>query len=263
MPTEPVRADSRETGVVAVIPSRMSSTRFPGKPLASETGKPMVQHVYERAAAAQSVSRVLVATSDEEIIQAVQAFQGEAVLTSPEHPNGTSRLAEVAESLPCEIMVNVQGDEPMIDPEAIDLAVKALQQDPGISMSTVACPFAEHEDLDDPNLVKVVTDQNGRALLFSRERITPDRPGAEAGESGEMRHVGLYAYRPAFLQTFAALAPTPMELSERLEQLRALEHGHGIAVARAPWAHHGIDTPEQYAAFVESYRNLNEAQEPR
>jgi 3-deoxy-manno-octulosonate cytidylyltransferase (CMP-KDO synthetase) len=191
-----------------------------------------------------------VATSDPEITRAVEGFGGEAVMTSPDHPNGTSRVAEVAKSIPCIIVVNVQGDEPMIDPEVIDLAVEALQGDPSAPMATVACPFAEDEDPDDPNLVKVVRDRFGRALAFSRARISPDREGAREGESGELRHVGLYAYRREFLETFASLAQTALEKSECLEQLRALENGHPILVAPCAWAHHGIDTPEQYAAFV-------------
>lgn len=257
MHTESGTDDPRNSDVVAVIPSRMASTRFPGKPLADATGKPMVQHVYERALAAESIDRVLVATSDEAIIDAVRAFGGEAVLTAADHPNGTSRIAEVITNLPCAIVVNVQGDEPMIDPEAIDLVVDALKRDPDVPMATVACPFTADEAPDDPNLVKVVYDGDRRAIDFSRMRLLPERPGAKPEESTELRHVGLYAYRPEFLQTFAGLAPTPREQSERLEQLRALEHGFGIAVAEVAGAHHGIDTPEQYDAFVKHVQKMH------
>ena len=241
--------------VVAVIPARMASTRFPGKPLASETGKPMIQHVCERAAKATRVDRILVATDDQRIIDAVEGFGGEAVRTDAEHPNGTSRIAEVAAGLDCAIVVNVQGDEPMIDPETIDLAVQALLEDEAVQMATVACTFAAEEDPDDPNLVKVVHDARGRATNFSRTTIS------EAGSNGnspQLRHVGLYAYRKAFLPVFAGLPSTQRESTERLEQLRALDHGYPIAVAHCPPAHHGIDTPEQYARFVKEMNELSD-----
>ncbi len=241
--------------VVAVIPARMASTRFPGKPLADETGKPMIQHVCEQAAKATLVDRVLVATDDQRILDAVERFGGEAVLTDAEHPNGTSRIAEVAEGLDCSIVVNVQGDEPLIDPHTIDLAVRALLEDQDLQMSTVACAFASDEDPGDPNLVKVVHDAAGRATNFSRRAL----PEANTnGNSPQLRHVGLYAYRKAFLPLFAGLPSTERESAERLEQLRALEHGHLIAVAQCPQAHHGIDTPEQYARFVEEMNELSD-----
>lgn len=249
-PTSP-----QPTPVVAVIPARMASTRFPGKPLADQTGKPMIQHVCERAALAGLVDRVLVATDDRRIIDAVRAFGGEAVLTDTEHPNGTSRIAEVAEGLDCAIVVNVQGDEPMIDPDTIDLAVRALLDDDEVPMSTVACHFGPEEDPGDPNLVKVVHDDCGRAVDFSR---TPLAAADRDGNSPQLRHVGLYAYRREFLPVFAALPGTEREAAERLEQLRALDHGHPIAVAHCPPAHHGIDTPEQYARFVKEFRELSD-----
>ena len=235
-------------GVVAVIPARMASTRFPGKPLACETGKPMIQHVHEQATRATLVDRVVVATDDQAIHDAVIDFGGEALMTSPKHPNGTSRIAEAIEGIPCSIVVNVQGDEPMIDPATIDLAIRTLMADADAPMATVACPFAVDEDPSDPNLVKAVRGANGRALTFSRQPI--DQAGLE-GNSEEHRHVGLYAYERHFLPVFAALSPTRLEQLERLEQLRALERGHSIALSICPWAHHGIDTPEQYASFVE------------
>ncbi|MEE2681585.1 MAG: 3-deoxy-manno-octulosonate cytidylyltransferase [Planctomycetota bacterium] len=241
--------------VVAVIPARMASTRFPGKPLACETGRPMIQHVCERAARATLVDRVLVATDDQRIIDAVRAFGGEAILTRSDHPNGTSRIAEVAGGLDCAIVVNVQGDEPMIDPDTIDLAVRALLESEEVPMSTVACAFGPEEDPGDPNLVKVVHDATGRAVDFSRS------PLAEAGSDGNsplLRHVGLYAYRREFLPVFAGLASTEREVAERLEQLRALDHGHPIAVTPCPRAHHGIDTPEQYARFVREFNELSD-----
>ena len=236
--------------IVAIIPTRMGSTRFPGKPLADATGRPMVQHVCEQAEAASTIDRVIVATDDQRILQAVEAFGGFAVMTDPEHPNGTSRIAEVARGLDARILVNVQGDEPMIDPEAIDAVVRALDGDPGAGMATVACPFADGEDPEDPNLVKAFPGSGGRAGAFSRATSPNPSLGHDAS-TPPLRHLGLYAYRPDYLQQFAALTPTPLELSERLEQLRALEHGHPIAMTEVAWAHHGIDTPEQYRAFVD------------
>jgi 3-deoxy-manno-octulosonate cytidylyltransferase (CMP-KDO synthetase) len=254
---EPVGTPPRSgsTATIAVIPTRMGSTRFPGKPLADATGKPMVQHVHEQAAAARRIDRVIIATDDERIMEAVASFGGTAIMTAPEHPNGTSRIAEVARGLDCGMIVNVQGDEPMIDPGTIDAVIEALEGDPDAGMATVACPFGADEDPKDPNLVKAFLDGTGRASAFSRG-LVPD-PGLGPVSEGipPLRHLGLYAYRPDFLQRFAELPATPLELAERLEQLRALEHGHPIAIREVPWAHHGIDTPEQYAAFVKSWRS--------
>ena len=251
-----MNADPSHPGrVVAVIPARMGSTRFPGKPLAAETGKPMIQHVCEQASRARLLDRVLVAADDRRIVEAVRGFGGEAVLTAEDHPNGTSRIAEVARGLDCEVVVNVQGDEPMIDPATIDLVVRTLREDPGAPMATVACPFTGDDDPADPNLVKVVIDAGGRASGFSRA------PLPEAGRDGHsplLRHVGLYAYRRAFLPVYAALPETEGERTQRLEQLRALEHGHAIAVARCAGCHPGIDTPEQYAAFVREMNKLSD-----
>ncbi|MCH2145973.1 MAG: 3-deoxy-manno-octulosonate cytidylyltransferase [Phycisphaerales bacterium] len=233
----------------------MGSTRFPGKPLADATGKPMVQHVFEQALAAERIDRVIIATDDDRIMQAVEAFGGTAVMTSPDHPNGTSRIAEVVGRIQCGMIVNVQGDEPMIDPATIDTVVTALERDPEAGMATVACPFGPDEDPEDPNLVKAFVDAQGRAGAFSRT-LTPDPSlGPVLPGVPPLRHLGLYAYRPDFLQRFAELPPTPLERSERLEQLRALEHGHPIALKEVAWAHHGIDTPEQYEAFVKSWRS--------
>jgi len=238
---------------VAIIPARFGSTRLPGKPLLDRTGKPLVVHVAERAASARSVTQVIVATDDSRIRDAVVAHGQQAVMTSPDHPNGTSRIAEVAQSLSpdVQIIVNVQGDEPLIDPAVIDAAVERLKlgNEP---MSTVASPFAVGEDPADPNIVKVVLDQRGRALYFSRALIphVRDLQLSPSDARPHLKHIGLYAYRREFLSTYVALPPTPAEELEKLEQLRALEHGHAIAVVTAVVEHHGIDTPEQYEAFV-------------
>ena len=234
--------------VVAVIPARYVSVRFPGKVLADRTGKPLIQHVYEQVGAARHVGRVVVAADDPRIVEAVEGFGGEAVMTRPDHPNGTSRVAEIAPGLGAGVIVNVQADEPEIEPGLIDLAIERLDEEPSCPMTTLASPFAHDEDPADPNIVKVVVDARGRALYFSRALVPYDRDGA--GEVEPLKHVGMYVYRSDFLQTYAALPPTPLERAERLEQLRVLEHGHEIAVAVAEVRFHGIDTPQQYEEFV-------------
>lgn len=242
--------------VTAVIPARYGSTRFPGKPLADRTGKPLIQHVYERAQQAKLIDRVLVATDDDRIAGAVRAFGGEAMMTRTDHPNGTSRIAEVAASLDSPIIANIQGDEPEIEPALIDLAIQTLLDHPDCSMSTIASPFGAREDAANPNIVKVVIDQRGHAMYFSRARIpekgvgslflkkTPDPPFP-------LKHVGMYVYRREFLLKYMTLSPTPLEQIESLEQLRALEHGYRIVVAIGEVNFHGIDTPDQYEAFVQ------------
>ncbi len=234
---------------IAVIPARFASTRFPGKVLADRTGKPLIQHVYERAKQARLVDRIIVAADDQRIVDAVEGFGGEAVMTRADHVNGTSRIAEVVPRLDGELIVNVQGDEPEIDPQVIDEAIRTLQSHPECVVSTVAAPFTADEDPANPNIVKVVVDAAGRALYFSRALIPHDRDGT--GQTPPLKHVGMYVYLRDFLLAFAALEPTPLERIERLEQLRILEHGYDIAVAVAEVPYHGIDTPEQYEAFVQ------------
>lgn len=216
--------------------------------LADRTGKPLVQHVYEQAVQARTVSRVVIATDDQRIADAVQSFGGEAILTRADHANGTSRIAEVAESLDAPILVNVQGDEPEMDPELIDRAVQKLIDDEQAMVSTIASPMQRDDDPASANIVKVVLDQRDRAMYFSRALIPHDRDNT--GQRQVLKHVGLYVYRRAFLPKYIALSPTPLETSECLEQLRVLEHGYSIAVAVAPTRSQGIDTPEQYEAFV-------------
>ncbi|MFM8698530.1 MAG: 3-deoxy-manno-octulosonate cytidylyltransferase [Phycisphaerales bacterium] len=237
------------TRAAAVIPARMASTRFPGKPLADLTGKPMIVHVLERVARCRSVGRILVATDDARIADAVHAAGFEARMTDPAHPNGTSRVAEVARTLQEELIVNVQGDEPQIEPALVDRTVEALAARPDMPMATLVSPFAPGEDPANPNIVKCVTAVDGRALYFSRSLVPFDRDRAP-GAAAPRKHVGLYAYRRAFLDVFVGLAPTPLERTESLEQLRALEHGHPILCAEGEAHFTGIDTPEQYAEFV-------------
>lgn len=235
--------------VLAVIPARFASTRLPGKMLLDRTGKPLIQHVWERAKLAKKVDRVIVATDDQRIFDAVRGFGGEAVMTRADHPNGTSRIAEAVASIDAPIIVNVQGDEPDLDPALIDLAIDTLHAHADCPVATIASPFAATEDPANPNIVKVVVDQAGRAMYFSRSLIPFNRDGGEPA-SPPLKHVGLYVYRREFLPTYVKLTPTPLEQSEKLEQLRVLEHGYCIAVAIREAHFHGIDTPEQYEAFV-------------
>lgn len=242
-------------GALAVIPARYASTRFPGKPLADKTGKPLIQHVVEQVQRAETVGRIIVATDDRRIADAVAAFGGEAAMTRDDHPNGTSRIAEVVESLDdaSDIILNVQGDEPDIETSVIDELVRGLEADPDAPMATVASPFADDEDPANPNIVKLVIDQRGRAMYFSRSLIPFDRD--QRGHP-PLKHPGLYAYRRDFLLTYVTLPPTPCEIAEQLEQLRALEHGYAIAVVQTVTRHHGIDTPQQYEAFVARCLNM-------
>ena len=200
----------------------------------------MIEHVYRRAAAAPSVDAVVVATDDGRIAEAVQRFGGIARLTRSSHVCGTDRLAEVAEDLSCEIVVNVQGDEPLIEPEMIEEVLEPFEGDPTLHMSTLRRAISDHADYLNPNLVKVVVDRDGNALYFSRAPI----PHARAGALTAFAHVGLYAYRRSFLLAYARLQPTPLELAESLEQLRALEHGFRIRTIETRHESVGVDTPE-------------------
>jgi 3-deoxy-manno-octulosonate cytidylyltransferase (CMP-KDO synthetase) len=307
-----------------IIPARFGSTRFAAKILASQTGKPLVQHVVEQARKCRRVRDVIVATDDQRIVDALRPFETKAVMTATTHQSGTDRIAEVARNLDDEIVVNVQGDEPEIEPETIDALIERLQTSSD-DMATAATPFAPQDDPTNPNLVKVVMSPEGRAIYFSRSAIpfyrdnpppSPGTPGEGRGEgktawaegrgqrAGEMRdasgslpssplprfpssssgphpnslleyrargqeeqrargqaaayylHLGIYAYRRKFLLEFSSWSPTPLEQAEKLEQLRALEHGKSIYVLKINRAVHGIDTEEQYLEFVERYKGV-------
>jgi 3-deoxy-manno-octulosonate cytidylyltransferase (CMP-KDO synthetase) len=232
--------------VLCVIPARYASTRLPGKPLSMIAGKPMIQHVYERACQAQFPNEVVVATDNELVEKAVLDFGGKAVMTSPDHPSGTDRLAEVALMYPdVDVIVNVQGDEPMIPPEVIDRLAEAFNGDADLNMATMKVVMDE-EDYENPAAVKVVTDQQGYALYFSRSLMPYPRNKPEGFKV--FKHVGIYAYRRNFLLKYAALAPTPLEKAESLEQLRALENGYKIKVLESDFQGIGVDTPEDLAA---------------
>jgi 3-deoxy-manno-octulosonate cytidylyltransferase (CMP-KDO synthetase) len=236
-------------GVTVVIPARYASSRFPGKPLADLCGKPMIQWVYERSSLCESVNRVIVATDDDRIAQAVASFGGDVAMTRSDHPTGTDRLAEVAAGLDDELIVNVQGDEPLIDPAMIQAAVAPLLADSSISMGTIKTPLTSAEEFLNPNVVKVVTDQQGFALYFSRAPIPYPRDFSDDveqrwSELATAKHIGLYVYRREFLLAYPDMRSTPLETQECLEQLRALEHGYKIHVAKTDLVGMGVDTPE-------------------
>ena len=235
---------------IAIIPARFNSTRFPGKPIAEVQGKPLIEHVYRRVQQASLVSRIVVATDDRRIADAVERFGGTAIMTRGDHPSGTDRLAEAAEGLlPDTLIVNVQGDEPMIEPGDIDQAITAACI--GDAEIVTLMTKIDGAEADDPNRVKVVTDRKGMALYFSRSKI-PSKGTC-------FLHVGLYVYRAAFLRKFLTLERTRLEVAERLEQLRALEHGYRIRVVEVQNESWGIDTPEDLDRFREKAwtRNLS------
>jgi len=240
----------------AIIPARYASTRFPGKPLAAETGKPLIQHVYEAVASARRIDRVLVATDDERIAAAVRAFGGEAALTRSDHISGTDRVAEAAKGLSAELIVNVQGDEPEMEPEAIDMLVDLLASRPDAPMGSLACQFTRAEDVANPACVKVVLDADNNAICFSRSLIPypRDTHGQVDRPHRWLLHLGIYAYRPEFLADLTRTPACELERMEQLEQLRVLHMGKKIAIAVIERAGTGIDTPEQYADFVKRYR---------
>ena len=240
---------------VAIIPARFASTRLPGKMLLDRTGLPLIVHVLQAVRKAVKLDDVVVACDDERIARAVQTAGGRAVMTRVDHRCGTDRLAEAAEALALaddDLVINVQGDEPDMPPECIDRLVEMMHARRDVPMGTLATPL-DAAGAENPNRVKVVLAQDGRALYFSRSRIPHDRDNS--GSADYLLHLGIYAYRTAFLKHFTKLPPTPAETSEKLEQLRALEHGYGILVAEVDYAGGGIDTPEDYDAFVKRWQS--------
>ena len=271
---------------IVCIPARYASTRFPGKVLARDTGKFLIQHTWEQACRAKLPERVVIAADDAKIVEAARTFGAECVLTSTKHNSGTDRIAEAVGRTDAEIIINVQGDEPQIDPDHIDSLARLLQDSAEAPMATLATGFASREQIADPNVVKVVvsiadcglriadsgtgraatnrlpiTDHRlpaPRAIYFSRSVIPYDREQAGVGEVGHyLRHIGIYAYRREFLLTITALPQTPLEKLEKLEQLRAIENGYTILVGKVEHTCEGIDTPEQYAAFVKRMARRN------
>jgi len=248
--------------ITAIIPARYASTRFEGKALADILGKPMVQHVYERASKASLVSEVIVATDDERIVAAVKAFGGRVEMTDKGHETGTDRLAEVAARLDSDIIVNVQGDEPLIEPAMIDQAIRPLVDDPAVPMATLKSRIKTLHDFLSPNVVKVVTDGAGCALYFSRSPLPFFRDKwndlkDDAFAAGKLlcyKHVGLYVYRREFLLRYAQMPPTSLELAEKLEQLRVLENGHRIRVVETEFESIGVDIRTDLDKVLERLR---------
>ncbi len=249
--------------VLGMIPARYAATRLPGKCLADICGKPMIAWVYERAREARALDDLLVATDDERIRAAVEAVGGRAEMTSPNHPSGTDRLAEVAARVSCELVVNIQGDEPLIEAAVIDQAVEPLVEDPTIRMGTIAAPIGDLEEYQSDTVTKVVVDGEGYALYFSKAPLPFYRRDGECDSGGQtpwerpgapvpLKHIGLYVYRREALLWLAGLQPTPLETVERLEQLRALEHGCRIKVVQTQYSPVSVDKP----ADLERVREL-------
>jgi len=249
---------NKKDTIIAVIPARYGSTRFPGKALADIKGKPMIQWVHERTMRSRLINRVIVATDDERILGAVKSFGGEAMMTSPYHATGTDRIAEIAKSIECDIVVNVQGDEPLIRTEMIDEAVSPLVQDASIPMGTLCRRIEDRDEAFDPNVVKVVFDKNGFALYFSRAPIPWDRDAwAGKGSWKELslegplyKHIGLYVYRRDFLLDYATMPRTALETAEKLEQLRALVNGHRIKLIITRYESFGVDIPDDLGKIL-------------
>jgi 3-deoxy-manno-octulosonate cytidylyltransferase (CMP-KDO synthetase) len=240
-----------------IIPARYRSSRLPGKPLLKETGKYLVQHVYERACLSRRAREVIVATDDPRIAAAVEHFGGRVAITRRDHPSGTDRVAEVARGLDADVIVNLQADEPLIDPATLELLPQLLQRDEEAPMATLAVPITSLEQWHNPNCVKVVCNGLGRALYFSRSPlpfVRDGRPDFAAEPPRFLQHLGLYAYRRDFLLQLSQMPPSPLEQIEKLEQLRVLAAGHKIAVGVVRHASIGVDTLEDYRRFVEMVR---------
>jgi len=238
--------------VIAVIPARYASERFPGKALAKDTGKFLIQHVYEQVIKSPLLEEVIIATDDQRIADACDSFGASWRMTRADHPSGTDRIAEVAAGLDADIIVNVQGDEPLIDPLNIDELINLLDQDRQADMATLSAFFAPDEDIGNPNIVKVVVDCRNHALYFSRCPIPFIRDQGQV-QPLHRKHLGLYAYRREVLLSLSRLPATPLEKAEKLEQLRALENGLIIAVKDVRHSAVGIDTPQQYRKFVNQF----------
>lgn len=239
---------------VVVIPARYGSSRFEGKVLAKKSGKYLVQHTYERALLAKGISQVLIAADDDRVMAACKSFGAVCVMTSVDHQSGTDRIAEAVRNVMADIIVNLQADEPEIDPANIEKVAALLTDNPDADMATLIAPFEAPEQIANPNIVKCVIDNRGRAMYFSRSPVPFNRQAGGIGQTaGYWRHLGIYAYRKKFLMEFTRLSPSFLETTEKLEQLRALENGYTILTAKVDRVWDGVDTPEQYEAFVKRY----------
>jgi 3-deoxy-manno-octulosonate cytidylyltransferase (CMP-KDO synthetase) len=245
---------SVQNRILGVIPARFASSRFPGKALARFAGKTMLQHVFERARQSKTIGDLVIATDDERIRSAAQQFGAPVRMTRPDHLSGTDRVAEVAAFERADIVVNIQGDEPLIDPAAIDLAVHSLMDDSDVPMGTLKRKIVDPQEFINPNVVKVVTDRAGRAIYFSRSPIPHDL----RGEAVHFKHIGFYVYRRDFLLTYPELPVGPLERAERLEQLRALENGYAIRVAETDYDSLGVDTPDDLERVERIYQEAGE-----
>ncbi|MGF1578907.1 MAG: 3-deoxy-manno-octulosonate cytidylyltransferase [Gemmataceae bacterium] len=241
-----------------VIPARYESSRLPGKPLLRETGKYLIQHTYEQACQS-AADFVVVATDNPEIERAVRGFGGDVVMTRPDHQNGTDRVGEVAQNLSADIIINLQGDEPLIDPDHLNKVGQLLSGSPGDAVATLAIPIENRRDWEDPNCVKVVVDECGRALYISRTPIPYPRDSSPffGPSSPYLCHLGLYAYRRDFLLELVKSPVSALEQIEKLEQLRVLSLGRSIRVVTVDEVYSGVDTPEDYARFVKTYQRLH------
>ncbi len=259
-----VRLQEKQNGIVmsgkslrsiVVIPARLASSRFPEKILAKRTGKYLFQHTYEQALQAELIDKVIVAADDERTIQAAESFGAQAIMTDPALPSGTDRVSAAVKNIDCDIIVNLQADEPQMPPEFIDKLVKLLIDNPEVPMATLASAFTSREDIENPNNVKVIIDKANNAIYFSRSIIPYPREGFETLPKGfeYYHHFGIYAYRKDFLLALTKLEPAPIEQVEKLEQLRVLWNGYKIKVAITEYRVEGIDTIEEYEKFVESY----------
>lgn len=240
--------------IACIIPARYGSTRLPGKPLAMISDKPMIQRVYEQVSKATEIEQVIVATDDQRVYDAVVAFGGQAMMTRPDHLTGTDRLAEVAAThTEIDVIINVQGDEPLIDANVIDALAREFKEDSSLQMGTVGCPLLE-EEYNEPSAVKVIVNRLGNAMYFSRSLIPYPR---NAFVQPPLKHVGMYGYQRQFLLNYAKMEPTPAELTESLEQLRALENGYTIRVITTDQRFVGVDTPEDLDRVNEIFRTLD------
>ena len=240
--------------IACIIPARYGSTRLPGKPLAMIGNKPMIQRVYEQVSKATEIEQVIVATDDQRVYDAVVAFGGQAMMTRPDHLTGTDRLAEVAAThTEIDVVINVQGDEPLIDANVIDALAREFKEDSSLQMGTVGCPLLE-EEYNEPSAVKVIVNRLGNAMYFSRSLIPYPR---NAFVQPPLKHVGMYGYQRQFLLDYAKMEPTPAELTESLEQLRALENGYTIRVITTDQRFVGVDTPEDLDRVNEIFRTLD------
>jgi 3-deoxy-manno-octulosonate cytidylyltransferase (CMP-KDO synthetase) len=241
--------------VLVCIPARYDSKRFPGKVLAKDTGKFLIQHTYEKACKAKLPEKVIIAADDKRIVDAASSFGAEVIMTSPDCACGTDRIAQAVADIDAEIIVNVQADEAAIDPANIDTVAQLLIDNPEAPMATLAAEFESPEQVANPNIVKLITDSNDRAIYFSRSVIPYDRKEGGVGKlSNYLRHPGIYAYRRDFLLKFTKLPRGRLEQIEKLEQLRAIENSYSILVAKVEHICDGIDTPQQYAEFVKRYK---------